>query len=500
MNNNNLSQLSNFKPFMDQNEITAITTLLKSFEKPIQVLEWGSGNSTIYYSLLFENRNKWLSIEHDQKWAERNKEEIGKLSLYNTEIAFIKTNLSHIEGQNDGDINAFFDYVKYPAKLDHNYDVIFVDGRARVWCLEEGWKMLKPDGTMVLHDAQRKEYDIGIPKDAYLIKITNTKVNSEGNIATLFMFKSPQLLRKIISELIPILPEHIIISARMDESEWEHYKGKRHHDNVVLKLSSGKQIENNNLLQHEVLFEEIASLKSDEDAPEDFLNPILEVDNMDIYLSRQRLLSALKENLSQFRGTFLELGWGQMFCKSLLTSLPCSIEKYLGLDIGNHENQEYRKPEPFSKQIKIPIEDGIVDTIVVTEVFEHLPDLQDLLKEVYRVLKPGGILFFSASFLWPFNKVPYDEFRYTPFSLERILKENNFSEIKLKAMGGWNASLAQMIGLWLRRSPLNSNQRLEYGAQLFSFYKALCESDVIPATFTENTMITGITGLVRKGN
>ncbi|MCU7513958.1 MAG: glycosyltransferase [Ignavibacteria bacterium] len=231
--NNNLGRLSNFKPFMDPNEITAITIVLRSFEKPIHVLEWGSGNSTIYYSLMFENRNKWLSIEHDREWAERNKEEIRKLSLDNTEVAFIKTNLSYIEGKDDGDIDTFFDYVKYPAKLKLNYDVIFVDGRARVLCMEEGWKMLKPDGVMILHDAQRKEYGIGIPEEAFLLRITNTKVNSEGNIAVLFMSRSSQLLKEIAAGFLHQLPEYIIISTRLNGCEWEHYRGNRKEDNFT---------------------------------------------------------------------------------------------------------------------------------------------------------------------------------------------------------------------------------------------------------------------------
>jgi len=73
------------------------------------------------------------------------------------------------------------------------------------------------------------------------------------------------------------------------------------------------------------------------------------------------------------------------------------------------------------------------------------------MKEIWRVLKPGGILFFTVPFLWNLHEIPYDEYRYTPFALKRHLTQSGFNEIEIKAMGGWDAALAQMLGLWVRR-------------------------------------------------
>jgi hypothetical protein len=70
-------------------------------------------------------------------------------------------------------------------------------------------------------------------------------------------------------------------------------------------------------------------------------------------------------------------------------------------------------------------------------------------------LRPGGLLFFTVPFLWPLHDAPHDHYRYTPFALERLLSEAGFDEIELTPRGGWDASLAQMLGLWVRRRPMH---------------------------------------------
>ena len=120
------------------------------------------------------------------------------------------------------------------------------------------------------------------------------------------------------------------------------------------------------------------------------------------------------------------------------------------------------------------------------------------LYEINRILKPGGKLFFTVPFLWNLHDVPFDEYRFTPFSLKRLLEKAGLGNIKINALGGWNASLAQMLGLWIKRSPIPDEQRNKFAEQFFSFYKFLIKNDVKPQEFTEGTMFTGLSGLATK--
>jgi SAM-dependent methyltransferase len=50
----------------------------------------------------------------------------------------------------------------------------------------------------------------------------------------------------------------------------------------------------------------------------------------------------------------------------------------------------------------IPLEDSSVECVVVTEVLEHVDDCAPLIREIKRILKPGGIVIVSV----PFGRFP----------------------------------------------------------------------------------------------
>ncbi len=50
------------------------------------------------------------------------------------------------------------EYVEFPLRFGEKFDFILVDGRKRRSCLETARKLLKEEGIVILHDAQRKRY------------------------------------------------------------------------------------------------------------------------------------------------------------------------------------------------------------------------------------------------------------------------------------------------------------------------------------------------------
>ncbi|BFM17049.1 class I SAM-dependent methyltransferase [Maricurvus nonylphenolicus] len=51
--------------------------------------------------------------------------------------------------------------------------------------------------------------------------------------------------------------------------------------------------------------------------------------------------------------------------------------------------------------LELPFEDNSFDKVICSEVLEHIPDYQGVLKEIDRVLKPNGVLAVSVPRAWP---------------------------------------------------------------------------------------------------
>lgn len=235
--------------------------------------------------------------------------------------------------------------------------------------------------------------------------------------------------------------------------------------------------------------------------PDNFLNPVLSPENMDLYIVRSSILQTLNEFIPQCKGVFLDIGCGEMPYKSLI--LP-HVEKYIGLDIENHKYQKNVKPDIFWDGRHIPLDDNSVDCAMATELFEHVTNIESVLNEIKRVLKPGGSLFFTVPFLWPLHDNPQDEYRYTPFSLKRHFQNAGFSDVKIEALGGWDASLAQMIGLWVRRSSMTDEERILFTEHLYPFYQVLLEREnnrkkpSYDDMLNNSVLITGLYGTAIK--
>ncbi len=146
------------KPFMQRKEIKIIEKQLFGLGKQngkVDILEWGSGGSTVYFSKFLKDNNiqyTWLSIEYNKKWYDKISEMVEK--DLNTKVVLFDSGNNNLRQRNI-DMN---EYVDYPKTLNKQFDFILVDGRKRRRCLIEAQKLLSPKGVVFLHDAQRKYY------------------------------------------------------------------------------------------------------------------------------------------------------------------------------------------------------------------------------------------------------------------------------------------------------------------------------------------------------
>lgn len=230
-----------------------------------------------------------------------------------------------------------------------------------------------------------------------------------------------------------------------------------------------------------------------------FLSIALRPRNMLVYTARTAILASVKEEARSFCGTVLDVGCGFMPYRDIVVSNP-NVEKYIGMDLEGSAIYSAAEPDLKWNGETIPLPDESVDCVMATEFLEHYSDPEKILTEITRVMKPGGKFFATVPFIWNLHEIPHDEYRYTPYSLEKHLTRAGFTNIQIKALGGWNKALAQMIGLWLEFSRMNRFVRPVMKTVLFPLYALLIKTDRKPTAFDgfENSMFTGLSVTANK--
>ncbi len=79
--------------------------------------------------------------------------------------------------------------------------------------------------------------------------------------------------------------------------------------------------------------------------------------------------------------------------------LQDAVEDYTGLDISATARAKYHKPFVQADARAMPFPDGQFDALWTVFVLEHIPNPEQALREMRRVLKPGGYLYLSPAWL-----------------------------------------------------------------------------------------------------
>ncbi len=93
----------------------------------------------------------------------------------------------------------------------------------------------------------------------------------------------------------------------------------------------------------------------------------------------------------------------------------------------------------------IPVEDERFDRIVFNQVLEHIPAPRRVLAELYRVLKPGGLILCSCPLFFPEHQKPYDFFRYTQYALRLLFEGAGFRIRKLEWLEGYFGTVGYQL-------------------------------------------------------
>lgn len=101
----------------------------------------------------------------------------------------------------------------------------------------------------------------------------------------------------------------------------------------------------------------------------------------------------------------------------------------------------------------IPVPDGTFDAVLCTEMLEHHPEPIQVVKELARILKPGGVLLLTAPLGSGIHQEPYHYYGgYTPYWYQKFLTEAGFGKVDIAANEGFYRFFAQESLRYLQMS------------------------------------------------
>ena len=129
-----------------------------------------------------------------------------------------------------------------------------------------------------------------------------------------------------------------------------------------------------------------------------------------------------------------------------------------------------RKVDHLGPAHDLPVDDGAYDGVLCTQVLEHVPNPAAVIRELYRVLRPGGRLYMTVPLAWELHEMPFDFYRYTPHGLARMLGDAGFERLDIRPRNDCFKTLAQLLhnagGMMGRYPDGNDGRRTEATAML----------------------------------
>lgn len=203
--------------------------------------------------------------------------------------------------------------------------------------------------------------------------------------------------------------------------------------------------------------------------PKDY-NPSL---SHPLYYIRKGLYNKISLYSRELNGRLMDFGCGSKPYQSLFSN----VTEYVGLDYaGEGHSHEQESIDVYYDGKTIPFENETFDSVLSSEVFEHLFALQQLLPEIARVIKTGGKFLITCPFVWEEHEIPVDYARYTRFALQDMLEKNGFEIEVIDKNGHFLVALHQLFVLYIHDHWLHK----VWFFSKFSLFRKLVRHIVVP--------------------
>ncbi len=115
--------------------------------------------------------------------------------------------------------------------------------------------------------------------------------------------------------------------------------------------------------------------------------------------------------------------------------------RYVGVDLPGNRFADISGPADA-----IPVDDASFDVVLCLQVLEHVPDPAAVVRELRRVVKPGGRVLASTHGVYVYHPNPDDLWRWTHTGLERLFRANgDWSDVAVRPGSGTTACVAMLV-------------------------------------------------------
>lgn len=137
--------------------------------KDMTVFEYGSGGSTLFFS---DRVRQVISVENDANWANTMEQLLSREMICNVDLKLVEAEMLQDSTPTFPDDPAYchsgslnynrFEFGRYVSVIDdfpdRSFDVILIDGRARVSCLHRSIPKVRHGGIIILDNSERSYY------------------------------------------------------------------------------------------------------------------------------------------------------------------------------------------------------------------------------------------------------------------------------------------------------------------------------------------------------